>query len=154
VYANNNPVTLSDVSGLDPDGDDSGGGGDQSTSVALPWGRNVIDCVWNSCGPSAGPGGGDAGLGGRGGCLYCGNTPSQGVFFSGPLWAQEGQDEARFDSITRNGWDPLLQQRYNTTTYWFHDADGNTISVDWTPRLRQSVKLHFAVRCRSIVRRG
>jgi hypothetical protein len=26
--------------------------------------------------------------------------------------------------------------------------------MDWTPRLRQSVKLHFAVRCRSIVRRG
>jgi hypothetical protein len=26
--------------------------------------------------------------------------------------------------------------------------------VDWTPRLRQSVKLHFAVRCRSIVGRG
>jgi len=26
--------------------------------------------------------------------------------------------------------------------------------VDWTPRLRQSVKRHFAVRCRSIVGRG
>src|SRR6266498_2990999 len=26
-------------------------------------------------------------------------------------------------------------------------------TVDWTPRLRQSVKLHFAVRCRSIVGR-
>jgi hypothetical protein len=26
--------------------------------------------------------------------------------------------------------------------------------LDWTPRLRQSVKLHFAVRCRSIVGRG
>jgi len=26
--------------------------------------------------------------------------------------------------------------------------------VDWTPRLRQPVKRHFAVRCRSIVGRG
>jgi|ERR1019366_4256824 hypothetical protein len=26
--------------------------------------------------------------------------------------------------------------------------------LDWTPRLRQSVKLHFAVRCRSVVGRG
>jgi len=26
--------------------------------------------------------------------------------------------------------------------------------VDWTPRLRQSVKRHFAVRCRSIVGQG
>jgi hypothetical protein len=26
--------------------------------------------------------------------------------------------------------------------------------LDWTPRLRQPVKLHFAVRCRSIARRG
>ena len=30
----------------------------------------------------------------------------------------------------------------------------NTIPVDWTPRLRQPVKRHFAVRCRSIVGRG
>jgi hypothetical protein len=29
-----------------------------------------------------------------------------------------------------------------------------SLLVDWTPRLRQSVKLHFAVRCRSIVGRG
>jgi hypothetical protein len=27
-------------------------------------------------------------------------------------------------------------------------------AVDWTPRLRQPVKLHFAVRCRSVVGRG
>src|SRR5208337_3411670 len=28
------------------------------------------------------------------------------------------------------------------------------LDMDWTPRLRQSVKRHFAVRCRSIVGRG
>jgi hypothetical protein len=27
-------------------------------------------------------------------------------------------------------------------------------TMDWTPGLRQSVKRHFAVRCRSIVGRG
>ena len=30
----------------------------------------------------------------------------------------------------------------------------NRKNLDWTPRLRQSVKLHFAVRCRSVVGRG
>ncbi len=28
------------------------------------------------------------------------------------------------------------------------------VGLDWTPRLRQLVKLHFAVRCRSVVGRG
>ena len=31
--------------------------------------------------------------------------------------------------------------------------NGGTYAMDWTPRLRQSVKRHLAVRCKSIVQR-
>ena len=75
-----------------------------------PWGLSIYDCVWyggcNAPCNSYCSGGGGGGGGGGGSGYYGGDTWSYGIYFVGPLWNQEAQDEARHLSIISVGYDP------------------------------------------------
>jgi len=54
----------------------------------------------------------------------------------------------------RNGAAAIKDSSANTETVQEAKIAVRLVDLDWTPRLRQPVKRHFAVRCRSIVGRG
>jgi len=120
AYVTNNPVSMIDPLGLN--GDDGGGGDD-----------------------SGGGTGGEYNGSFGGTCLMCGTSNygqllgkqalsffGTGSFYDIPgnsgFGSNGAQQEARYVSIITNGWDPVLQQHYSDTTYWFTDANGNNIS--------------------------